>query len=250
LNAEELAALRGNKKRGLWAAAACLVFAVGGASYAATRGYLDPLIVKVSDMMAQGAAPEQVGVANAAGETPKAEGTETAKADAPNPDAPIAEGVKPDQPKADAPEPDAPTIVEGPKAAQAPPETKAADAPLVDAQAKAGLTTPPVMTDAATPADAKPTGTPSKALQACYAKGNRYLNAKKISLAIRELNKCLDIDPTYGRTYRSLGVAYMQLGRERSAILAYEKFVDYDPQHKDVAKVREIIADYYRRRKN
>ncbi|HSI04580.1 MAG TPA: hypothetical protein VLC93_08895 [Myxococcota bacterium] len=251
LDAEELAALRGNKKRGLWAAAACLVFAVGGASYAASRGYLDPLIAKVGEMMARSAAPEEVGVPSPAPDAPKPDApiAEGANADQPNPDAAKADTAVAGAPTADTPKPDAPTV-ESPKAAQPPADGKPADPLPLDTQAKAGLASPSAMTDNTTAGEAKPAGAPSKALQACYSKGNRYLNAKKISLAIRELNKCLDIDPTYGRTYRSLGVAYMQLGRERSAILAYEKFVDYEPQHKDVAKVREIIADYYRRRKN
>lgn len=91
---------------------------------------------------------------------------------------------------------------------------------------------------------------PSKAAQACYNRGNRLLNQSKVWLAIQELNNCLVIDPSFGRVYRSLGVAYMLLGRERASIQAYEKFVDAEPNHKDVPKVREIIADYYRRRKN
>lgn len=254
LDADEMAALRGNKKRGLWAAAACLVFAVGGASFAASRGYLDPLIVKVSGMMGQGEVPDET-VDAAKADGPKADQpvADAPKADqpdavAPKADQPIAVAPKPDQPAADAAKADQP-VADAPK-----PDQPVADAPKPDGTApvKANLGTSPAMTDTPVPppAEVKGTTTPSKALQACYAKGNRYLNAKKISLAIRELNKCLDIDPSYGRTYRSLGVAYMQLGRERSAILAYEKFVEYDSQHKDVAKVREIIADYYRRRKN
>lgn len=83
-----------------------------------------------------------------------------------------------------------------------------------------------------------------------YHRGNRYLGQKKVALAIRELSRCLEIDPLYGKAYRSLGVAYMLIGRERSAIQAYERFVEYEPGHKDVAKVREIIADYYNRRGN
>lgn len=94
------------------------------------------------------------------------------------------------------------------------------------------------------------TGAPGKQVQACYNRGNRLLNQNKVWLAIQELNGCLAIDPSYGRVYRSLGVAYMLLGRERASIQAYEKFIDAEPHHKDVPKVREIIADYYRRRKN
>ncbi|MBC7793803.1 MAG: hypothetical protein H7Z43_08845 [Clostridia bacterium] len=92
--------------------------------------------------------------------------------------------------------------------------------------------------------------TANKNAQACYNRGNRLLNQNKVWLATQELNNCLVIDASYGRIYRSLGVAYMLLGRERASIQAYEKFIDAEPNHKDVPKVREIIADYYRRRKN
>ena len=239
LDPEELAVLRGHKKRGLWAAAAFVVLAVGGASFAASRGYFGPLINKMGGMMEGAGAPEQ-------------QVAEAAKADAPRTEGPVAEPAKADRVVADAPKVDQPAAV--PQAAEPaapPPPAKGAPlAPAAPEKTPAMTEKTPAMTDTPVAAEQKTPGAPSKALQACYAKGNRYLNAKKVSLAIRELNKCLDIDPNYGRTYRSLGVAYMQLGRERSAILAYEKFVDHDPQHKDVPKVREIIADYYRRRKN
>ncbi len=264
---EELAVLGGGKRQRFWAAVAVLVFAVGGASFAASRGYLDALIVKVSAMMGREPPPDGT-LAGTGVEAPKPAGAETVVSETPKADAIAAEAHKVDQaadgqkvvePKPDAQSPDA-AKAEQPLAAGANVDTtkadtsngasKPADSGATDAATKAALVAPDPATDNTPPIDAKPAPTPSKAMQACYAKGNRLLNAKKVNLAIRELNKCLDIDPTYGRTYRSLGVAYMQLGRERSAILAYEKFVDYDAQHKDVAKVREIIADYYRRRKN
>ena len=50
-----------------------------------------------------------------------------------------------------------------------------------------------------------------------------------------------------GLAYRSLAVAYMLLGREKSAIQAYEKFVEVMPSHRDAPKVKQIIADYHQR---
>jgi Tfp pilus assembly protein PilF len=80
-----------------------------------------------------------------------------------------------------------------------------------------------------------------------YKQGNLFLREKKVALAIDELKKAVAINPSYGVAYRSLGVAYMLLGREKSAVKSYERFVATEPSHRDVAKVREIIADYYRR---
>jgi predicted Zn-dependent protease len=80
-----------------------------------------------------------------------------------------------------------------------------------------------------------------------YKQGNLYLKEKKVALAIEEFKKCLSVNPHHGLAYRSLGVAYMLLGRERSAIQAYEKFVEASPGHRDAPKVKQIIADYYSR---
>jgi len=80
-----------------------------------------------------------------------------------------------------------------------------------------------------------------------YRLANQYLGAKKVTLAVDELQQCLALDPAYGLAYRSLGVAYTLLGRERSAIAAYERFVALEPTHRDAAQLRQIIDSYKRR---
>ena len=80
-----------------------------------------------------------------------------------------------------------------------------------------------------------------------YQQGNLYLKEKKVALAIEEFKKCLAADPSYGVAYRSLGVAYMLLGREKSAIESYEKFISVAGTHRDAPKVKQIIDEYYRR---
>lgn len=253
-DAEDLAVLRASRRRGMiWAVGACVLFAFGCVSFAASRGYLDPLIAHVSGMM-KGEDAQPPVAEQPTGETPVAEPAKPQEPVAAKPAEPT-EPVKGAQDQTDKPvdvppaEPAKPTEVAVVAGEPKPGEPKPGEPAQPTAAAKPGLE-PSAGTDPTAAVDAKPSAPPSKAMQACYAKGNRLLNAKKVNLAIRELNKCLDIDPQYGRTYRSLGVAYMLLGRERSAILAYEKFVDYEPDHKDAAKVREIIADYNKRRKN
>jgi len=88
------------------------------------------------------------------------------------------------------------------------------------------------------------------AAEVYYQQGNLYLKEKKVALAIEEFKKCLAADPGYGLAYRSLGVSYMLLGREKSAVDAYERFVREAPTHRDAPKVRQIIDDYYRRNPN
>ena len=88
----------------------------------------------------------------------------------------------------------------------------------------------------------------SDAAQQHYVQGNVYLKQKKVTLAIDELKKSIKQDPRNGLAYRSLGVAYYMLGRERSAMEAYSRFVVLSPTHKDVPKVKGIIAEYNARK--
>jgi tetratricopeptide (TPR) repeat protein len=197
------------------AAAALLVVGLGAVGYSSSQGQLGALLASLQR-------PAQVPPAKPAEAAPGADVI-----------AATAQAVLPIEPLPAPPQPAAPEAAVPTRAATT--TTTATPGPATAVEKPDA--------EAATP------GAPSKA-QACYTRANRLLNTKKVNVAVRELNKCLDLDANYGRVYRSLGVGYMLLGRERAAILAYEKFVDLEPQHKDVAKVREIIADYYRRRRN
>jgi hypothetical protein len=100
------------------------------------------------------------------------------------------------------------------------------------------------------PPSVKPPTPPATAAHTAelhYRQGNSYLKEKKVGLAIAEYKACLAENSRYGLAYRSLGVAYMLLGREKSAIQAYEQFVKTMPAHRDAGKVKQIIADYYSR---
>ena len=41
-----------------------------------------------------------------------------------------------------------------------------------------------------------------------------------------------------------LGKAYLLLGRDNAAVQTFAKFVKLDPDHKDAAMLRKLIADY------
>ncbi len=110
------------------------------------------------------------------------------------------------------------------------------------AQPKAGA-----QVSAASPHPQADGSSPASALVSAadhYRRGNLALKEKKLALAIDELKKCLAADPHYGLAYRSLGVAYMLVGREKSAIAAYEKFVELEPGHRDAPRVRQILEGY------
>ena len=107
---------------------------------------------------------------------------------------------------------------------------------------------PPVPATVSEPAKTPPPApATASAADSHYQQGNLYLKEKKVALAIEEFKKCLFADPNYGVAYRSLGVAYMLLGREKSAIESYEKFIGVAPGHRDAPKVKQIVDDYYTR---
>jgi hypothetical protein len=80
-----------------------------------------------------------------------------------------------------------------------------------------------------------------------YEIASGYLREKKVQLAVEELKRGLARNPRDAKSYRLLGMAYSLLGSEKSAVEAFERFVQLDPGHKDATKIRAIIADYYKR---
>jgi len=85
-----------------------------------------------------------------------------------------------------------------------------------------------------------PPGTPAPA-EVHYQMGLAYLQQKKIPPAIAELKKCIGMNPKHAMAYRALGMAHSVMGKQTSAVKAFEKFVKLAPGHKDAAKVRAII---------
>jgi hypothetical protein len=129
------------------------------------------------------------------------------------------------------------------------PTTKPAKEPKASTKSSAASAkTPPkaVPTPAPTPAPTKAAGGAETAEQHFQA-ATGYMKEKKVPLAIDELNKALAANPKDGKSYRLLGMAYTMAGREKSAIEAFEKFLKYEPGHKDAPKVKAIIDDFYRR---
>jgi hypothetical protein len=80
-----------------------------------------------------------------------------------------------------------------------------------------------------------------------YRQANALIAEHKAAEAIDELRKSLELDPAFGLAYRSLGVAYMMVGRERSAVEAYDRFAALDPAHADADQARRIVEAYRRR---
>ena len=67
---------------------------------------------------------------------------------------------------------------------------------------------------------------------------------------IMDLQKSIELDPTYYMAYYQLGVAYEKIKDERNALVAYEKFLSIEPDEKDLIneiqqKVLTLGAKYY-----
>ncbi|MBN1960156.1 MAG: hypothetical protein JW841_04360 [Deltaproteobacteria bacterium] len=80
-----------------------------------------------------------------------------------------------------------------------------------------------------------------------YHEANAKLANHNPQAAIIALKRSIDIDPSYSLAYRSLGIAYMLIGEENSAINAYEKFIALAPGHRDAAKIHQLVTEYRRR---
>ena len=128
----------------------------------------------------------------------------------------------------------------------APPVTAPASPPPSPPARPAATTTVPAAT---APAAASPTSSApsSVAPDDHYGLAREYLRDKKVEPAITELKKAIAANPRDSRAYWLLGMAYNLAGSDKSAVEAFERFVQLDPGHKDAAKARATIADYYKR---
>ena len=67
---------------------------------------------------------------------------------------------------------------------------------------------------------------------------------------IIDLQKAIEYDPGYYMAYYQLGKAYEKIKDEKSALVAYEKFLSTEPEEKDLInevqkKVIALGAKYY-----
>ena len=67
---------------------------------------------------------------------------------------------------------------------------------------------------------------------------------------IIDLQKAISFDPGYYMAYYQLGLAYEKVKDERSALVAYEKFLSTEPDEKELIqevqkKVMDLGAKYY-----
>ena len=82
----------------------------------------------------------------------------------------------------------------------------------------------------------------SGATQAAYERGVEHLRARKALLALEELAKVVQANPSHAKAYRALGQAYAMLGRGDAAVTALETYLRLEPSAKDAEQVRKFIS--------
>jgi hypothetical protein len=75
-----------------------------------------------------------------------------------------------------------------------------------------------------------------------YRKADSLMRLKKVPAAIDELKKAVAANPRHSKAHRLLGMAYWSIGKKKSAVTAFERFIKLDPRHKDVPKLKALIA--------
>ncbi len=77
-------------------------------------------------------------------------------------------------------------------------------------------------------------------------KGNVYFNRGEMEMAIQAYNSALQLDPSFGRPYSNLALAYLTQGQYAEAILLYEKSLQLLNSDKDKAVSWNGLGNIYR----
>lgn len=77
-----------------------------------------------------------------------------------------------------------------------------------------------------------------------WAEANTLYEKKKLKQAVAKVNESLELDPTFGRSHRLLGVLYVALKKNDSAVTHYERYLALEPDAADAAEVQKIVDDY------
>lgn len=89
-----------------------------------------------------------------------------------------------------------------------------------------------------------------KTAQLYYYRALVFSKMNRNAAQIIDLQKAIELDPTYYMSYYQLGLAYEKIKDERSALVAYERFLSTEPDEKELVKevekkVLEFGKKYY-----
>jgi tetratricopeptide (TPR) repeat protein len=78
--------------------------------------------------------------------------------------------------------------------------------------------------------------------EAHYNIGIIFFQANQTEKAIEELKTALKLREDFALAHKSLGYAFIQMNQIQEAIFHLEKYIELDPQAKDIDKIKEIIT--------
>ena len=86
--------------------------------------------------------------------------------------------------------------------------------------------------------------------QLFYYRALTCIGLERNAAAIIDLQKAIEFDPSNYMAYYQLGQTYEKIGDERSALVAYERFLSIEPDEKELIdeiqqKVIDLGAKYY-----
>ena len=90
---------------------------------------------------------------------------------------------------------------------------------------------------------------PPQLAMALYRQGIEFLMQKKVTLAIQSFTQCIDVDVDYAQAYRGLGDSYQLLGRTKTAVEAYERYLALAPNDRDAGRITSLLDAYYEQNK-
>ena len=89
-------------------------------------------------------------------------------------------------------------------------------------------------------------GTKTVNADAWNDKGNAHFKRGEMEMAIQAYNRALQLDPSFGRPYSNLALAYLTQGQYAEAILLYEKSLELLNSDKDKAVSWNGLGNIYR----
>ncbi len=90
----------------------------------------------------------------------------------------------------------------------------------------------------------EPTPAPAASPQELYREGAMALKSGQYDKAVELLRRCIQVDKTFPRCIRGMGIVYARKGDAAKAARYYKKYLQVNPNARDAAQVRELLKQY------
>lgn len=85
---------------------------------------------------------------------------------------------------------------------------------------------------------------PVPSAQELYTQGAMALKDGRYDRAVQLLRRCVQVDKTFDRCYRAMGIVYARKGDPAKAARYYKKYLQVNPNARDAAQVRQLLKQY------